>query len=286
MAYFGNHLPERWQTDKNILCLDVNETDYSWLLHLHNFKPSLTLFYRPELYPEHYLRTLGGLKIAFLSEPLPAVRNGKLDMSPETELRMRVYANMAWEAYDWCIFYDRGKRASVEILRYPIDEYRALPIDTSFFNPVGRPKRPHFDVCFIGKPTAHRIWKMDFLRTGPLKFIWIAHGYHGRMLASLFRRSKIVLNIHADAKEAFEPRVYLAAASGALVLSEPLSSTPDFFRDRIVQDDRIWNNQILREYIDAESSSAKLSYDADIAALSVRSLLQDLFDRLSTARTL
>jgi hypothetical protein len=123
---------------------------------------------------------------------------------------------------------------------------------------------------------------MDFLRSSRLTFIWIAHGCHGRMLASLFRRSKIVLNIHADAKDAFEPRVYLAAACGALVLSEPLSSTPDFFRGRIVQDDRIWNDQILREYIEAESNSPRLSYDADLAMLSVRSLLRELFDRLVT----
>jgi hypothetical protein len=39
-----------------VLCLDVNETDYSFLLNLYDFRPDITLFYRPELYPEAFCR--------------------------------------------------------------------------------------------------------------------------------------------------------------------------------------------------------------------------------------
>jgi len=278
-SYFENHFPENWRRDDNILCLDVNEGDYSWLLHLHNFKPYVTLFYRPELYPERYLSTLRTYKIAFLSEPLPSVVDGRLNLSDETALRMQLYRNLPWNAYDWRIYYDEGKRNTADYLGFRIDEYYPLPIDTSCFNPNGRPDRSSFDVCFIGKATAHRIAKLDFLRSTKLTFGWIAHGFSGRRLAALFRRSKIVLNVHADTDPAFEPRIYLAAACGALVVTEKLSARPRFFTHRIVEENRPWNESLLREYLEANAAPALLPrFERDLSALSVRKLIERLSD--------
>ena len=285
-TYFENHFPERWKTDRRVLCLDVNEADYSWLIQLHNFKPSITLFYRPELYPSRYIKTLGGVKVAFLSEPLPPIANGQLDVSAETKLRMRVYEKMTWDTYDWHIYYDAGKRASAESLGYRIDEYLPLPIDTHYFNSIGRSRRPRFDICFVGKATPHRIFKLNFLRSSWLRFLWIAHGCSGRLLASIFRHSSVVLNIHADDKEAFEPRIYLAASCGAIILSERLSSQPDFFKGRIFQDDKKdWNENIMREYL--EIGEGQLYQHAqDTAALSTRVLLQRLLQKLTAREVL
>lgn len=283
-TYFENHFPERWKIDQSVLCLDVNEKNHSRLIQLHNFRPSFTLFYRPELYPLHYIQTLRGLKVAFLSEPLPGLVDGHLDVSAETQLRMRVYEGMNWNAFDWRIYYDGGKRAAAEHLGYRIDEYFPLPIDTQWFNSAGRSERALFDVCFVGKATPHRIMKLDALRDSRLRFLWIAHGCSGRMLASIFRRSKLVLNVHADNKEAFEPRIYLAAACGAVVLSEPLSCAPEYFKGRIIQDDReVWNEATIRDYLEIGNVASPQDMK-DTAALGARALIERLYQQLSGAK--
>jgi hypothetical protein len=187
---------------------------------------------------------------------------------------------MDWDAFNWRIYYDSGKRAAAEYLGYRIDEYFPLPIDTQYFNAVGRSERALFDVCFVGKATPHRIMKLEALRDSRLRFLWIAHGCSGRMLASIFRRSKIVLNVHADNKEAFEPRIYLAAACGAVVLSETLSSAPEYFKGRIFQDAReVWNEAIIRDYLEIEKI-ASFQDAKDTADLSTRTLIGRLYQRL------
>ncbi|WP_156634016.1 glycosyltransferase family protein [Methylobacterium sp. Leaf113] len=230
-VWFANHFPEGWRTDSNVLCLDVDEGDYSFLVHLINFRPDITLFYRPELYPKRYIDAISGLKIGILSEPVPATINEQLLTSSETDLRMRVYSNMNWDAYHKLIYYDVSKRETIERLGWPIDSFHPLPIDTDLFNPRRR-DRP-IDVCFVGKATAHRIEVLDFLRLAPVRFVWVAHGTSGRELAWLFRRSKVVINIHADALPALEPRILLAAACGCIVLSEPIPGEPWPFNDRV-----------------------------------------------------
>lgn len=230
LTWFENHFPENWRKRPNVLCLDVDEWDYSFLTQMINFRPDLTLFYRPELYPERYLRSIRGRRIAFLSEPLPA---SSAQDSEETQLRERVYARMVWSAYHEAYYYDPSKQTAVDERRWPITGYRPLPIDTSVFRPSAR-TRP-IDICFIGKPTPHRVAALDFLRSTDLNFVWIAHGVSGSALASVLRRSKVVLNIHADAQPALEPRVYLAAACGCAVLSEALGSPATTMADQILE---------------------------------------------------
>jgi hypothetical protein len=242
-TYFSCHFPEKWSEDRNVLCLDVNEADYSFLLNLYNFRPDITLFYRPELYPRRFVEMIPGKRIAFLSEPVPGIKNGKLHGSLETNLRLSVYAGMTWSAFDRCIYYDSSKAETILELGWPIDSYSMLPIDTSVFN-FGNIERD-IDVCFVGKATEHRIKQMDFLRNEQWRYVWVAHGASGSSLASLFQRSKVILNIHADGLAAQEPRVLLAAACGAIVLSEPVPLLPLALRERVVQ----YPSSLTREHI-------------------------------------
>mgnify|MGYP003584033401 CR=1 FL=1 len=283
-TYFENHFPERWALNADVLCLDVSEDDYRWMIAAANFRPDLTLFYRPELYPRRYVERIPGVRVALLSEPLPAIRGGQLEFTDETRLRQQVYAPMAWDAYHWRIFYDEGKKESAAMMGYSIDEYRPLPIDISLFRAPHEEKRRPFDVTFLGKATPHRIARMDFLRSSNLKFLWVAHGASGRQLAEVFRRSKLVLNIHADGQEAFEPRLYLAAACGAGVLSEPLSSTPIYFRDRIWEHLGDWNRSLIRQYLtEFESLEWTSTNQADLEFLSTRRLIEDVWSRFAIA---
>ncbi|RUY86676.1 MULTISPECIES: hypothetical protein [unclassified Mesorhizobium] len=229
-TYFENHFPENWRGRDDVLCLDVDEWDYSFLTRMINFRPDLTVFYRPELYPKKYIKSITGKRVAFLSEPIQLP--GQLE-TPESALRSSVYSRMSWESYHYCIYYDATKKSAIEKRGWPINAYRPLPIDTSAFRPnAGR--RP-IDVAFIGKPTPHRVAELDFLRSTDLKFAWVAHGLSGRALAALFRRSKVVLNIHADEMPSFEPRIYLGAACGCVVLSETLGQRPEAMKESIVE---------------------------------------------------
>lgn len=160
-TWFANHYPEGWERAPSVLALDVFEGDYSWLMALRNWWPDLTLFYRPELYPSRFLHRIPGRRVAFLSEPL---RDGAMEATEESALRLAVYRGMDWAAYHDRLYYDAGRRATTEHLGWPLTGYRPLPLDTAHFHP-GQPgdERP-VDLCFVSKATPHRIAMLDFLR--------------------------------------------------------------------------------------------------------------------------
>ncbi|UGX87683.1 glycosyltransferase family protein [Phyllobacterium meliloti] len=251
-TYFENHFPEGWENNPDILCADVDEGHYGWLNIVHNFRPDITLFYRPELYPREYILRIPGIRIAFLSEPVPNVVDGQFIETDETKLRLLVYQRLAWECFHWKVFYDPSKRTSIEKLGFPVDEFRELPINTKWFRP---PTRIHkrWDISFVGKATPHRNWRLDFLRTAPFRFIWIAHGVSGREFASICKQSRIVVNVHADGQGAIEPRIYLAAACGATVLTETLSAKPRLFKNQIFETESWSANDISRHLEDHAS---------------------------------
>lgn len=277
-TYFENHYAEGWQNDPDVLCLDVSEADYAWLIVLRNWRPDVTLFYRPELYPEHLLRLIPGCRIAFLTEPLPALVDGRLQVTAESALRLRVYAGMAWDAYHHRLYYDAGRRETVEKLEWPIDGYRPLPLNTDWFKPPAARARRPIDVCFIGKATPHRIAMLDFLRSAPLRFVWVAHGIAGRELAQLFRRSRLVLNVHADGVAAVEPRLYLAAACGCRLLTEPLSAEPSAFYDWINQYPGPWSEAHIRQAL-AQPRQWFRSDENERLGLGVRRMIEQEYRR-------
>ena len=76
LTWFSGHFPEGWEDDPEICAVDVDEGDYRFLIHLINFRPQITLFYRPELYPKRYIEQISGMKVGFLSEPIPQLVDG------------------------------------------------------------------------------------------------------------------------------------------------------------------------------------------------------------------
>jgi hypothetical protein len=281
--WFANHYPERWRGDPDVKCLDVSEADYSWLMALGNWHPDVTLFYRPELYPERFLRHIGGLRIAFLTEPLPILSGKKLKTTDESALRLAVYKRMAWDAYHRRLYYDRGRADTADFLGWPIDDFRPMPIDTASFRPPSHGTARPIDLCFVGKATPYRIARLEPLRrASAMEFVWVAHGLYGAELARLFRRSKVVLNVHADGVAAQEPRIYLAAACGCRVVSEPLPSAPATLRSWIVEEPREWTYDVLREHLAAWGTQGWTTADeTERLALGVRRLLQDEWSRSS-----
>jgi len=156
-----------------------------------------------------------------------------------------------------------------------------MPIDTEVFHPPQIQRSRPYDVCFVGKATSHRIAVLDFLRSSSLKFLWVAHGVSGRDLAHIFRRSRLVLNIHADGVPALEPRLYLAAACGCQVITEPLSSRPTIFLSRVIEEKRALNEVILRDHLREASGQIWTNEDElDRQSLSARQMIKSIFTRL------
>ncbi|MEZ5117550.1 MAG: hypothetical protein R2737_14915 [Candidatus Nanopelagicales bacterium] len=261
-----------------MLAVDVDERDYSWLRVLYNFRPNITMFFRPELYPGHLVRAIPGIRVAILSEPIAAMSAGQLRFTEESRLRHLVYSNMDWLSYHWRVYYDEGRRPEASALGFVIDEFRPLPIDTSVFRPPPPEAARDIDVFFVGKATPHRIETLDFLRLHPGRFLWIAHGVSGSELAALLQRSKVVLNVHADGVPAAEPRVHLAAACGAVVLSERLSAPSGAGWPHVLEVDSITHDAI-RLASDAAEKSPKST--APLNQLSVRSFLAEVMDRFA-----
>jgi hypothetical protein len=242
---------------------------------MYNFRPDVTLFYRPELYPRNYVTQIPGKKIAFLSEPLPILRGSRFEGSSETRLRLQVYSRMQWDCFDTVLYYDASKSETIDELGWPVTAFRPLPVDTHWFRP-NRSRRP-IDIFFIGKATPRRIAALDFLRRQKWRFVWVANGLSGRELASILRRSKIVLNIHADSLPAAEPRVYLAAACGCLVLSEPTASDVTPFTDQVIEYQGELDVAHIREALDTfERRASAWQASNAYCTLSTRSMLTEL----------
>lgn len=281
-VYFVNHFPERWQDDDEVLCVDARAGETGGLAHLARFRPEVTLFYRPELYGAESVTRIPGKRMAYLSEPIPALERGSLVHTSETDVRLRAYSRMAWDVFDHRVFYDSGKRSSIEMLNFPIDEYFPLPIDTSAFRPPTSPRaRRPIDVCFVGKATPRRIDVLDFLRDCGLRFVWIAHGISGGSLANLFRRSQIVLNVHADEGVSSEPRIYLAAACGAIVVTERLPSPTTFFRGRVREDSGRWTLDSIRGHLSSPRATDVIETGPDLASLSTRNVIDRVMRTLT-----
>jgi hypothetical protein len=220
-VYFENHFIEGHYTAEYIRGFDYDHFSNHPFLQLLAYAPDVTLIFRPELYTAKMLSMLSGIKIGFSSEPLPSYNSSGTNHSKETAIRERVYGQLDANAYDFFFHYDRRSSKWFEDRGFKVNDYRPLPIDCSVFHPVSQPVKD-IDFLFVGKATPHRIRVLERFCILPIRFLWIAHGVFGKPLAELIQRSHCVLNIHADGRPQFEPRVLLAAACGTAVLSEPL----------------------------------------------------------------
>jgi len=232
--FFENHFIEGHDTSDDIRGFDYDHFSHGPFLKLLAYAPDVTLIYRPELYTARMLRMLPGIKIGFSSEPLPSYNASGANRSEETDIRERVYSHLTANAYDFFFHYDGRSAKWFEDRWIKVAGYRQVPIDCSVFNPMTSGKKD-IDFLFVGKPTTHRINVMKRFMLLPVRFQWIVHGVFGRPLAELYQRTHCVLNVHADGRPQFEPRVLLAAVCGATVLSEPLGLEDFPCREAVIE---------------------------------------------------
>lgn len=220
-VYFENHFCELKSRFFNVAWFDYDHFSTTVYADLRNYRPDITLIYRPELHSTEALNSFPGYKIGFSTEPLPKISaDGLLKTSSETDRRLAMISNLQKEGYNRIYHYDSGSRSYIERHHLPIDDYAVIPVNTNHFNPTSV-RKPKWDILFIGKATDRRLRILSHLKNFNLSFLWIEHGVSGSELGTLFKRSRCILNIHADDIQALAPRVYLAAACGVPVLTDP-----------------------------------------------------------------
>jgi hypothetical protein len=231
-VYFENHFIEGHRDRSTVRGFDYDHYSLRPVAELLAFAPDVTLIYRPELYSSSLLRMFPGTKIGFSSEPLPTVKGAETSSSSETNEREAIYRRLDTTDYDYFFHYDEASATWFNDRGFRVDGYRPLPVDCDTFHPLTTVAK-EIDFLFVGKATPHRVRVLDRFRMLPFNFLWIAHGISGRALADVIRRSRCVLNVHADGRKQLEPRILLAAACGTPVVSEPLGVL-DFVGQEVV----------------------------------------------------
>jgi glycosyltransferase involved in cell wall biosynthesis len=179
--------------------------------------------FRPEWFARHRdafeaLRAEGVTMIGYSSEPVPQSRRST---HPDQLQRLEGLKRAMDLDYDLIIHFDPSSVGFLReigfrrVIGYP------LPVSRRLFYPEERPL--DFDVCFLGKSTAHRERMLLPLK---MRFntVHVAHGLRDEEARVLMNRSKLVLNLHNEDYLNFENRVVQALFCGRPVFSEQLSN--------------------------------------------------------------
>lgn len=190
---------------------------------VHEWGARTVVVFRPEWFARHRdvfeaLKADGVTMIGYSSEPVPQSRRST---HPDQLQRLDALKRAMDLEYDLIIHFDPS---SVQFLRQT--GFRRvighpLPVSRRLFYPERRPL--DFDVCFLGKSTAHRERMLLPLK---MRFntVHVAHGLRDEEARVLMNRSKLVLNLHNEDYRNFENRVVQALFCGRPVFSEPLSN--------------------------------------------------------------
>ncbi len=200
----------------------------SFFADVIEYDADFNVFFRGEFLPDGLLEKLRGVTINISSEPFPKMVDGTLHATLDSYWRLDAFLAIRDKGFDYVVHYDAASETLLERLGCRLSAYLPFPIATeSLSRDSAHPKtvpivNDEFDIFFAGRSTPHR--ERLF---GPLKhrykFLHIESGIFGLELIPFIRKSKITINAHAEKFLSWEPRVQQLLASGAFVLSEPIS---------------------------------------------------------------
>ncbi len=279
-VYFENHFCELKSRFFEVAWFDYDHFSNVVYDEIRFYRPDITLVYRPELHRASDLLAIPGYKIGFSTEPLPKIAiDGTVRASTETDRRLAMISHLQKAGFNRIYHYDKGSKSFIERAGLPIDDYAVIPVNTNYFNPqrILKPK-PKWDILFLGKATERRSKILSRLKNHNVSFLWIEHGVSGSQLGRLFKRSGCILNIHADDIQALAPRVYLAAACGVPVLTDPTGDS-DFPFSKLVRTTDM--NELSLNVVKDNVEDVK-----DSGILSDREYLDKCLDDISVERFL
>lgn len=186
------------------------------------YRADYYIFFRGEYFPDGVLERLGGIKIALSSEPFPRLIGGKWGYTLDSLRRYREFRQIRRKRFDYVFHYDAASLPLFARDGLSISGEFVLPVACQTYRYEEKKEKKAWDIFFIGRSTVHR--ERFF---GPLKhhfnFLHIAHGIWGPGLVEYLGKSTICLNIHAEDERSWEPRLQMLLATGAFVISEPIT---------------------------------------------------------------
>ncbi len=182
-------------------------------------------FFRGEFFPEEVLSRLSGVRIALSSEPFPRVINSKWEYTIDSLNRYSVFRKIREKSFDYVFHYDAASLPLFKKDGLTISGEFAFPVACETYRRAHTDGKKSWDLFFIGRSTVHRERYFGRLKNR-FNFLHIAHGVWGEPLLGYLNQSKICLNIHAENERSWEPRMQMLLATGAFIISEPITPNP------------------------------------------------------------
>ncbi|MER2267825.1 glycosyltransferase family protein [Methylobacterium oxalidis] len=218
--YFGLHMPISDEMMSVEQFEFYHKSENTVFNSFEIFKPDILFAFRPELVPLSILLSFSGVKIGFSSEIFPKRVGNKIHADMSHIAKFDFFDNNVIRKYDFMFHYDVASREFLEERRIYMSDFPPYPLSTSLFFEE-RVERD-IDVLFIGRVSPRRYSLLEPLKRKNIRLVSIDHGFYGDELITLLRRSKIVLNIHAENHISFEPRSLIGAAAGSVVVTEAI----------------------------------------------------------------
>ncbi|MDP9530030.1 hypothetical protein [Pseudomonas protegens] len=229
---------------------------------LHKLEGILQVEFSSEIYPDYLTSRSAGQIIAF-RKFFHCMR----EISPNQNL----------------IHYDVSRKNFLECIGVS-SSYQQLPVNITEFSDELR----DIDVLFFGRASIRRSQIFNPLKEKRgFRFVWIENGLEWSELAKFISRSRVVVNLSADGIDNFEPRILLALAGGAKVVTERSAGLLMWLDNKPIYKSMIYfsepNSSSFLESIaialgDADSTKEKISIiQGDLSSASkLKEVLKDI----------
>jgi hypothetical protein len=203
--------------------LKINRMNAESMTSLIEFRPDISICFRPEYFSKELIAVLSGIKVGVSTEPFPKYVDGEFHYSLDSISRFRNFLQAAPLGFDFIFHYDSSSLSFMALMGINLSGIVALPVATRTWAAVrGAERANNWDVVFLGRSTTHR--EKHFLPLKrDLRFLHIAHGITGNDVLPYYHASTIGLNVHSEPELMWEPRVQQLMAAGLLVVSEQIS---------------------------------------------------------------
>jgi len=284
--YFGLHMPSD-DGRRSVEIVDFYHGDDSAIFNcIERFKPDALFAFRPELIPPSILMTFSGPKIGFSSEIFPKIGKSQTIGDKSHFDKKNFFLGTGTRYFDYMFHYDIASKSYLESIGVFMSDFPPYPLADQLFLEDGGVR--DIDILFIGRVSERRAKLLDRVKKLRCRVVVIDHGLYGSDIINLLRRSKVVLNLHAEDHISFEPRVLIGAAAGAQVVTEAIH-TPrwliedPFVRIDVRQDE--WTDatmECVRSFSDQARTDLRRGFARKLAqSCSANNFLNEYLDRVA-----
>ncbi|MCH9298030.1 hypothetical protein [Pantoea allii] len=255
---------------------DPWKQDISLIDYCNSVKPDVLFIFRGDIVRSQLFQLQHIHQIEFSSEIYPSNPFSNT-YSQWLGVKKFMHCMKDISPYANIFHYDKSRKGFLESLGLNV-KYHFLPVNISSFNfdnsDVLNNDKKNIDLLFFGRASHRRSNIFAKIKERNLRFVWIENGLNWSELSGYITRSKVVLNFAADECDNFEPRILLALAGGAKVITEGSVGLDLFLKEfpgyshkiKIVKPD---SSAIIDAYTSFENAgNVNPEYKTDISFLS------------------